>query len=237
MNESLSTISTFSLALAFLPAMIVIAIMYYWRAGGGTAIYATLRMLVQLLMIGYVLIYIFDADHWGVIVGVIIVMLVAASWIAVRTVESPGPTTYLSALIAVSISGVPVLALVTQVVIDVEPWFKPRYVVPLAGMIFSGSMTAISIAAERLASELKTGRSWIDARRTAFDAAMIPVMNSLFAVGLVSLPGMMTGQVLSGVSPLIAAKYQIVVMTMLFGAAGIAAAIYLVLEERNMKNT
>jgi len=191
-------------------------------------------MLVQLLMIGYVLIYIFDADHWGVIVGVLIVMLVAASWIAVRTVESPGPRTYLSALIAVSISGVPVLALVTQVVIDVEPWFKPRYVVPLAGMIFSGSMTAISIAAERLAAELKTGRSWIDARRTAFDAAMIPVMNSLFAVGLVSLPGMMTGQVLSGVSPLIAAKYQIVVMTMLFGAAGIAAAIYLVLEGRNM---
>ncbi len=237
MNESLSTISNISLALAFLPAMIVIAIMYYWRAAGGTAVYATLRMLVQLLAIGYVLIYIFDADHWGAIVGVLILMLVAASWIAVRTVKSPGPRTYLSALIAVSISGVPVLALVTQVVIDVEPWFKPRYVVPLAGMIFSGSMTAISIAAERLASELKSGRSWVDARRTAFGAAMIPVINSLFAVGLVSLPGMMTGQVLSGVSPLIAAKYQIVVMTMLFAAAGIAAAIYLVLEERNIKNT
>jgi len=209
--------------------------MYNWRAGGGTAIYATLRMLVQLLLVGYVLVYIFDTDHWGVVAGVLIVMLIAASWIAVRTVKSPGPRTYLSALIAVSVSGVPVLALVTQAVIDVEPWFKPRYVVPLAGMIFSGSMTAISIAAERLASELGSGRSWIDSRRTAFDAAMIPVMNSLFAVGLVSLPGMMTGQVLSGVSPLIAARYQIVVMTMLFGAAGIAAAIYLVLEKRNMQ--
>jgi putative ABC transport system permease protein len=61
---------------------------------------------------------------------------------------------------------------------------------------------------------------------------MIPIINSLFAVGLVSLPGMMTGQVLSGVSPLIAAKYQIIVMTMLFGATGIAAAIYLGLEHR-----
>ena len=209
--------------------------MYNWRAGGGTAIYATLRMLVQLLLVGYVLVYIFDTDHWGVVAGVLIVMLIAASWIAVRTVKSPGPRTYLSALIAVSVSGVPVLALVTQAVIDVEPWFKPRYVVPLVGMIFSGSMSATSIAAERLASELGSGRSWIDSRRTAFDAAMIPVMNSLFAVGLVSLPGMMTGQVLSGVSPLIAARYQIVVMTMLFGAAGIAAAIYLVLEKRNMQ--
>jgi putative ABC transport system permease protein len=97
-------------------------------------------------------------------------------------------------------------------------------------------MTAISIAAERLASELRSGGNWIDARRTAFEAAMIPVVNSLFAVGLVSLPGMMTGQVLSGVSPLIAAKYQVVVMTMLFGAAGIAAAVFLALEKRHMKD-
>lgn len=232
MSNSVSAISNLSLALAFLPALIVIAVMYYWRAGGGTAVYATLRMLVQLLLIGYVLIYIFDADHWGIIAGVLFVMLVAASWIAVRTVAYPGPRTYLVAFIAVSVSGVPILALVTQAVIDVEPWFKPRYVVPLAGMIFSGSMTAISIAAERLGSELESGRSWADARRKAFDAAMIPIMNSLFAVGLVSLPGMMTGQVLSGISPLIAAKYQIMVMTMLFGAAGIAAALYLVFETK-----
>jgi putative ABC transport system permease protein len=78
---------------------------------------------------------------------------------------------------------------------------------------------------------LSAGKDWEVARRTAFDTAMIPVINSLFAVGLVSLPGMMTGQVLSGVSPLIAAKYQIVVMTMLFGAAGISAALYLVLSK------
>ena len=232
MTTSVSVISNLSLALAFLPALIVIAIMYYWRAGGGTAIYATLRMLVQLLLIGYVLVYIFDADHWGVIVAVLIVMLFAASWIAVRTVASPSSRTYLNAFIAVSVSGVPILALVTQAVIGVEPWFMPRYVVPLAGMIFSGAMTAISIAAERLAAELNTGRSWEQARRIAFNTAMIPIINSLFAVGLVSLPGMMTGQVLSGVSPLIAAKYQIIVMTMLFGATGIAAAIYLGLEHR-----
>ena len=232
MNASISAISNLSLVLAFLPALIVIGIMYYWRAGGGTGIYATLRMLVQLLLIGYVLVYIFDADHWGVIVAVLIVMLFAASWIAVRTVESPSSRTYFNAFVAVSVSGLPILALVTQGVIGVEPWFMPRYVVPLAGMIFSGAMTAISIAAERLAAELDTGRSWEQARRTAFNTAMIPIVNALFAVGLVSLPGMMTGQVLSGVSPLIAAKYQIVVMTMLFGATGIAAAIYLGLEHR-----
>jgi putative ABC transport system permease protein len=66
----------------------------------------------------------------------------------------------------------------------------------------------------------------------AFRTALIPITNMLFAVGVVSLPGMMTGQILSGVSPLIAAKYQIVVMAMFFGTSGIAAAIYLQLEMR-----
>lgn len=205
--------------------------MYHWRAGAGTALYATLRMLVQLLLIGYVLIYIFDTDRWGLIAVVLLVMLLAASWIAVRTVKTPSKRTYIASAVAVSVGGIPILLLVTQLVIGVEPWFMPRYVVPLAGMIFSGSMTAISIAAERLDAELRVGQDWEAARRTAFDTAMIPMINALFAVGLVSLPGMMTGQVLSGVSPLIAAKYQIVVMTMLFGAAGISAALYLVLSK------
>ena len=231
MNASVQAISVTALIWAFVPAAVVIAVLIRWTSSAGTAMYAVSRMLIQLLLIGYVLVYIFDADHWGFIAGVLLVMLVAASWIAVRTVESPEPRTYMVAFIAVSVSGIPILALVTQAVIDVEPWFRPRYVVPLAGMIFSGSMTSISIAAERLASELESGRAWVDARRKAFDAAMIPIVNALFAVGLVSLPGMMTGQVLSGISPLIAAKYQIVVMTMLFGAAGIAAAVYLAFEK------
>jgi putative ABC transport system permease protein len=88
-------------------------------------------------------------------------------------------------------------------------------------------MNAVSLAAERFMSEREDGLAYEDARRRAFKAAMIPVVNSLFAVGLVSLPGMMTGQILSGVSPLIAARYQIVVMSMLFGAAGLSTAWFL----------
>ena len=134
------------------------------------------------------------------------------------------------ALIAISLGGIPTLALVTQAVIAIEPWFSPRYIVPLAGMIFAGSMNAVSLAAERYEAESGRGVPYSEARRTAFQASLIPTINSLLAVGLVSLPGMMTGQILSGVSPLIAAKYQIVVMTMLFGASGTAAAIYLSLK-------
>ncbi|MFW2403437.1 MAG: ABC transporter permease, partial [Gammaproteobacteria bacterium] len=105
------------------------------------------------------------------------------------------------------------------------------------GMIFAGSMTTISLAAERLHAELKNDVPLLEARRIALQASLIPVVNSLFAVGLVSLPGMMTGQILSGVSPMVAAKYQIVVMTMLFGASGISAAIYLTLASRPVGST
>ena len=91
------------------------------------------------------------------------------------------------------------------------------------------------LAAERFESEFKRGESYISARRTALDATLIPQINSLFAVGLVALPGMMTGQILSGVDPNIAVRYQIMVMWMIFGSGGIAAVMYLVLRTRIIK--
>ena len=94
-------------------------------------------------------------------------------------------------------------------------------------MIFAASMNAIALAAERREAELKLGKSGDEAIADAFHTALIPIMNSLFAVGLVTLPGMMTGQILSGVSPLIAARYQIMVMAMIFGATGLSALLFL----------
>nr|WP_206045408.1 ABC transporter permease [Oceanicoccus sagamiensis] len=88
-------------------------------------------------------------------------------------------------------------------------------------------MTSVSLSAERFSSEIQHGDDFQQARAVAFNASLIPVVNSLFAVGLVSLPGMMTGQILSGVSPLIAARYQIMVMCMIFAASGISSALFL----------
>jgi putative ABC transport system permease protein len=138
-------------------------------------------------------------------------------------------------LIAISVGGILTLALVSQFVLKIHPWFSPRYLVPLAGMIFAGAMNAVSLAAERLHSENERGTSLLEARRIALQASLIPITNSLFAVGLVALPGMMTGQILSGVSPMVAVKYQIVVMTMLFGVSGISAALYLMLANRSLQ--
>ncbi len=189
-------------------------------------------MLIQLMLIGYVLVYIFEADQAWIIVSVLSVMLVAASVIAVRPLRNKRPDLLRNAFVAILVGGVLTLALVTQVVINIEPWFLPRYMVPLAGMVFSGAMNAVSLAAERLESELARSVEFTEARATALNAALIPMINSLFAVGLVSLPGMMTGQILSGVSPIVAAKYQIVVMCMFFSAAGMSSMIYLALARQ-----
>lgn len=138
------------------------------------------------------------------------------------------------ALISISVGGGVTLILVSQFVLDVDPWFSPRFIIPLAGMVFANAMTSLSLAVERLNSEIKNGASYEQARGIAFQTALIPIINSLFAVGLVSLPGMMTGQILSGVSPFIAARYQIMVMCMIFSANGLSTAIFLVLLKRDV---
>ena len=237
MGTVLTEISLQGLIFAMLPVAVVIGIMFRWSAGAPTAMYATLRMLIQLLLIGYVLVYIFESDQPAIITAVLVIMLIVASWIAIRPLKKKQASAYLNSLGAISVGGILTLALVSQLVIGVEPWFSPRYLVPLAGMIFAGSMNAVSLAAERLQSEYERATPYEEARRIALQAALIPITNSLFAVGLVALPGMMTGQILSGVSPLVAAKYQIVVMTMLFGASGISAALYLVLANRSVRHS
>ena len=235
MNSAVQAITWQGLVLAMVPTFIVLTIMWKWAAGIGTGVYATIRMLVQLLLIGYVLVFIFETGEPGVVLAILGAMLLVASWISIRPLAHKSRRLYQHALVSISVSGVLTLALVSQVVIGIDPWFSPRYLIPLAGMIFAGAMNTISLAGERAWAEAGRGVSYRETRRIALQAALIPMINSLFAVGLVSLPGMMTGQILSGTSPLIAAKYQIVVMSMLFGVSGMSAAIFLRLERRELK--
>ncbi len=222
------------LALAFLPALAVVWLLWRWRTGAGTALYALFRMLVQLMLVGFALAWIFGADRAGIVVAVLAVMLAAASWIALRTAGTPRRRLYGHSLAAITLGGGSVLALVTAGVLDLEPWYAPRYTIPLAGMIFANAMNAVSLAVERVQAELHRGTPWLDARNQALQAALIPTVNALFAVGLVSLPGMMTGQILSGVSPFVAARYQIMVMCMIFGACGLSTVLFLRLARQRL---
>lgn len=232
MNNSIQTIPLLNLALAFIPAFVVIGILYKWSLGYGNAFYAVSRMLTQLLLIGYFLIYIFESDSSWMVLAVLTVMVLASSWIALGTVKDRQRLLYPKALYAIAFGGGLTLVLITQGILDLQPWYRPSYFIPLAGMIFANAMNSVSLAAERLEAELGREIAYDQARNIAFRASLIPITNSLFAVGLVALPGMMTGQILSAVSPLIAARYQIMVMCMVFGSAGMSSAIFLVLARR-----
>ncbi|MFY0625042.1 MAG: ABC transporter permease [Reichenbachiella sp.] len=233
MDKSIQIISVPNLLVALIPVFMVLVVMWKWKQGLKTSIWAIFRMVVQLILIGYALTYIFESDNAWIVIGVLVVMLFSSSWIALRTLSDQRTQLYLKALASIVLGGLLVLLLISQGVLMLDPWYLPQYLIPLAGMIFANSMNSVSLAGERLVSELKRGLPYIDARNTAFRAALIPITNSLFAVGLVSLPGMMTGQILSGISPLIAVRYQIMVMCMAFGSAGISVALFLVFTRTN----
>ena len=232
MNSALPSISIWSLLVAFVPVLLVIVVMTRWGLVARDALYAGGRMLIQLLLVGYVLSFVFETEQPAIVAAVFVLMIGAAAWIAMRSIPRRGPQIYLIVVAALGANGLAVLGLVTQVVLDLPRWFEPRFVVPLAGMIFANTMNTISLAAERFESELGHHEDPHAARRTALEAALIPQINALLAVGLVSLPGMMTGQILSGVDPMVAVRYQIMVMCMVFGSGGLGAVTYLALLAR-----
>ena len=215
------------IALCLIPFIIVVYVQLRWSLNYKYLLLATARMVLQLVIVGYFLLFIFDNHSiWGV-GTVLFIMMTASSIIAIRHLQHKQVQTYFAVFLAIFIGGFSLLVLVSQFVLTTDTYFEPRIVIPIAGMIFANAMNCISLASERYESEVKNGKTPTEARSIAYRASLIPNTNTFIAVGLVSLPGMMTGQILSGVSPLIAARYQIVIMLMVFSSSGISAAIFL----------
>lgn len=233
--QNIELISLNSLALSLIPALLVLLIVSRWSLSVVHSVYALLRMLTQLALVGYALSYIFAAQSSDIILLIMCIMCIASSWIALSTVKELRLTLFKYAFLAITIGGGITLLLITQGTLHLTPWYAPHYMVPIAGMIFANTMNSVSLAAERLDYELQNLNSYKQARNVAFQAAMIPVINSLFAVGLVSIPGMMTGQILSGISPFTAARYQVMVMAMIYGSSGLSTALYLTLVKATYK--
>ena len=231
-RSSIATIPLPSLALLLIPVAVVLWIQYRWSLDYKEGLYAVSRMLGQLLIIGYFLGSIFNSESAWVIVLILSIMIIASSWIALRTVKMNRKKLFIIVLISILVGSGSTLFLVTQGVLQIDPWYKATIMIPLAGMIFSNALNSISLAAERFNDEYARGKGYEAARSIAYQTALIPIINALFAVGLVSLPGMMTGQILSGVDPLIAARYQIMVMAMIFASGGLSSAIYLLLLKK-----
>ena len=229
------TIPILELSLVFIPTIFLLVVMFRWQLKAFTGLYANIRMVLQLFLVGYFLTYIFETKEPVVIILLVGVMIGVSAWIAFRSFEEKDVKSYFIFFISIGLPGLVLLGLVTQFVLQMQKWFEPSLVVPIAGMIFANSMTTVSLAAERFESEIKRDKDYFNARRLSLEASLIPQINTLFAVGLVALPGMMTGQILSGIDPVIAVRYQIMVMWMTFGSGGLAAVMYLLLRMRLIK--
>ena len=225
-------ISMPKLFISLIPPAIVVFIIFIWIKDIKNYIYAFFRMFAQLLILGYILTYIFNANKFWIVIICLAIMSSMASWISLRPLKDKRKKLFFYSFFPIIISGAFVLWLITQVVLNVHPWYSPKELIPLGGMIFSSSMNSISLACERFFSEIEKNVPIENALKISYKASLIPITNMLFAVGIVSIPGVMTGQVLSGVSPLLAVRYQIVVLSMIFGSAGIASAFFLKIISR-----
>ncbi|HSW44048.1 MAG TPA: iron export ABC transporter permease subunit FetB [Phycisphaerae bacterium] len=213
---------------------------------------AAVRTVVQLLLIGYVLRWVFALNHPGLIAAVIAVMLLAASREGVRRPSRSfrGATGF--ALTTLTASALTITFIVTRLVIDVQPtWHEPRYLIPLLGMVLGNQLTGVSLCTDKLLSilaerrheiemELACGATrWEAARealRESVRTGMIPNINSMMVTGLVFLPGMMTGQILAGIDPVVAVRYQIMVMFMIAAATSLGCILMTLLTYRRMFN-
>ncbi|AXH13715.1 hypothetical protein CP985_03990 [Malaciobacter mytili LMG 24559] len=222
----MQTISFYNLAYMLLPLAIVVYFYFKYTQDKKEIVYATVRMVLQLLLIGYLLIFIFNTKNIFLGLFILTFMLVIATMIVLRVTTNKSLKNYSLIFFASFISSFIHLFLILEVVLDLESFYEPRYAIPLAGMVFANIMNIISLSIERFEKEISRNESFEEARKISFKACMIPQINTLLAVGLVALPGMMTGQILSGVDPLIAVRYQILIMIMSISSGGLAVIIY-----------
>ena len=202
---------------------------------------AVLRMTVQLIIAGYILVYVFDHPRFWMILIILAVMLSFAVVNAIRRITVPVPTELRQIMtVALVVGTTSSLAYFLFVVVQGDAWRNPRYFIPISGMLIGNAMTGVSLAAGRMIEGMHDQRPVIESAlmlgatprvashtvvRRAFDAALLPTINSMVGIGIVSLPGMMTGQILAGQSPLVAIRYQIGIMIGIMGATALSVLI------------
>ena len=164
--------------LGFIPVIILIGIMYFWGLKISNSIYANFRMLIQLLLIGYILTFIFETDEPIIITLVVLFMILMSAWIAMRPLKESGIYPFIVIFLSLALSGLAVLFLISQFIVDLPRWFEPSFVVPIAGMIFANSMNTVSLAGERFFIEKDRGEDYEGSRKIALETALIPQINA-----------------------------------------------------------
>ncbi len=223
-------------ALSLLLVAVAVAVSRWRRVGlEGDLGLATVRSFVQLLAVGYALDFVFQG-RGGLTVVVLTVMIGTATLTSGRRAAGvPGARPIAAAAITAAAAGTLGVLLALRIV----PW-SSRVVIPLGSMIISSAMTTTSLVMSRLRHDLASNRREVEARlslaqpsrqaarswqRLALRTGMLPTVDQTKVVGLVALPGAMTGMILAGASPLAAIRLQLVVMYMLLGGNAFAALV------------
>lgn len=240
--DGIIDISIWQMAVAFVYVVAVVVIVRMMGIPRELQIVvSSLRMTGQLVIAGYALVYLFDRDSIWLTLLVLAGMEAFAIVNAIRRANMPLPAGIRRIIaVALPIGTLASLAFFLAVVVGAHAWRDPQYVIPLAGMIIGNAMTGVTLGATRLVDGVRSRRAEIETAlmlgatpaaatrlivRSAFDAAILPTINSMVGMGIVILPGMMTGQILSGTSPLIAIKYQIAIMLGILGSVSFSVLI------------
>ncbi len=207
---------------------------------GKRILIAALRTTVQLLLIGLVLKVLFDRAHpvWVLLLATVMLSVAGYEVMARQKRRFGGWWGYGLGTLSMFVSSFTIALFVLIAVINVEPWYKPQYAIPLLGMLLGNTMTGVALSLDRLTSGAHERRGIIEAQlmlgyewrpaiagivRESVRVGLMPMINSMAAAGIVSLPGMMTGQILGGSPPMEAVKYQILIMFMIASGTGFAS--------------
>jgi putative ABC transport system permease protein len=235
---SVIVLTPWSLGLAAILVLLLAALSVPMRLGIGRQIaIAALRTTVQLSLIGFVLKVLFENVHlgWIALIAAVMLLIAGREVMARQKRRLLGWWGFGVGTVSMFISSFVITVLALTVIIGIEPWYTPQYAIPLLGMMLGNTMTGVALALDRLThgtwqghavieTRLMLGHTWQqaigDIRQEAMRSGMIPIINAMAAAGVVSLPGMMTGQILSGTPPLEAVKYQILIMFMIGSGTG-----------------
>ncbi|RGC51384.1 ABC transporter permease [Absiella sp. AM29-15] len=252
-NQTVMDLSILHLAIAYIFVLVLLVI---FKSRGirreKMILIATTRMTIQLTVMGYILMVVFQHPKWYISLLMLAVMLSFAMYNAMKRVRYEMSKELKHLMIISMAVGYLVTAVVFILfVLQVDPWFDPQYVIPISGMIIGNAMTGIALGANRLCTNMQDhheeienslmlGATSKDASyeyvNDAFDSAILPTMNNMLTMGIVSLPGMMTGQILSGTFPLTAIKYQIGIMLAILGCTAITVVLFVTLGYRTFFN-
>lgn len=240
------------LACAAVLVLLLAFVSYRLQLGlGRRMILSGIRMTIQLLLIGLVLRSLFSSFNFWLIIAVsLIMLLVAGREIRLRQKRKlSGFYGYGVGVISMFISSFSITIFSLIVIIEVKPWYSPQYAIPLLGMLLGNTMTGITLATDRITSEIYEQRSVIEQRlylgetwqmavedilKDCMRTGMVPIINSMAAAGIVSLPGMMTGQILGGSPPIEAVKYQILIMFLITAGTGFGVVCSIWLTSRHL---